>query len=77
MVIWVVAKGANWFVPLRGDPAPEFEVIGGNAEQNVLFGALLLQAEFMHIKADLVLGAVTVERLLQTWNTELKKPKKR
>lgn len=68
-VIWVGAKGANWFAPQRGDPAPEFQVVGGSAEQNELL-ARLLQAEFMQIKADLASGAATVNRLLQAWTAE-------
>ena len=67
--IWLTAKGVSWFVPQRGDPAPEFDVVGGSAAQNVLL-ARLLQAEFMHIKQDLASSAGTVDRQLQAWTTE-------
>ena len=36
-VIWVGAKGANWFAPQRGDPAPEFQVVGGSAQSRMNF----------------------------------------
>jgi hypothetical protein len=75
-VIWVTTKSASWFVPQRGDQAPEFEVVGGNAEQNVLL-ARLLQAEFMSIKGDLSNGAETVDRLLQAWTTEFEATNRR
>ena len=66
---WVTAKGVGWFAPQQGDPAPEFQVVGGSADQGVLL-ARLLQAKFMQIKVDLVSGTGTVDRLLQAWTTE-------
>jgi hypothetical protein len=75
-VIWVTAKSASWFIPQSGDPAPEFQVVGGNAEQNSLL-ARLLQAEFMRIKGELASGAVMVDRLYQAWTREFEENQKK
>ncbi len=74
--IWITSKSASWFFPQRGDPAPEFVVVGGSAEQNALL-ARLLQAEFMQIKGDIASGAATVQRLFQAWTTEFEQTKEK
>src|SRR4051794_34868486 len=65
----VSSQTFSWLTSASGDPVPEFNVIGGTADQKDLL-AHLVDAEFMRVRGDISVAAAAVERQLEVWTKE-------